>query len=87
LKNLKFHLYLFQRPENSVIYNNQLNDNIFYEGCLDHDISLFKEKEVLSYRIKVFPQEKEHVFTSCLVVDQNNQIVHMSPFSDTLYFD
>ena len=87
LKNLKFHIYLFQRPENSMIFNNQLNENIFFEGSLDHQIMDLKEKDAFCYKIKVFPQEMEHVFTSCLVIDVNNQIIHMSPFSKTLYLE
>ena len=87
LKNLKFHIYLFQRPENNLIFNKQLNENIFYEGSLDHQISDFNEKEAIFYKIKVFPQEMEHVFTCCLVIDINNHIIHMSPFSKTLYLE
>jgi hypothetical protein len=85
-KNLKFYIYLYQvYDEENIIFNNQLSDEICYEGSLFYPIRDFKGSEAVTYNLKLFPIPNEHISTTCLVVDQQNQTVYMSPISKSFY--
>ena len=71
--------------EDNVIYNNQLPDDFFYEGSLFYSISEIKGQETLSFDLKLYSVENEHISTTCLVVDSYNGIVFMSPVSLSFY--
>ncbi len=84
-KNLKFYIYLYQVFEDNLIFNNQLNDDIFYEGSLFYNIKELNEMERIQYNLKLYPKENDHISTTCLVVDSLNHIIYMSPISKSFY--
>ena len=86
-KNLKLYIYLYQVYEDNLIFNNHLDDNIFYEGSLYYQIKELKEFDMIRFNLKIFPNENEHISTTCLVVDSNNETVYMSPISKLLYLN
>lgn len=85
LKNLKFFIYLYQIYDDNLIFNNQLPDNIFYEGSLNYQIKEIKGNDTAEYNLKLYPDEGENILTTCLVIDLNNQIVYMSPITKYFY--
>lgn len=84
-KNLKFYIYLYQVYEDNLIFNNQLSDDIFYEGSIYYQIKEIAPNEVKVFNLKLFPTEDEHISTTCLVVDTSNHIIYMSPISNSFY--
>jgi len=86
MRNLKMKIYLFQTYEDKILFNSQLEDNIiFYEGSLEHYIQEYNENEELNFSLTAYVTENEHIFTSCLIIDEHTQVIYMSPVSISLY--
>lgn len=87
-KNLKLYIYLYQIYDNDkLILNNQLSDQIFYEGSLTHDIKELNKTEKKITKLKLYPKPDEYISTTCLIVDPSNEIIYMSPISKTFYIN
>jgi hypothetical protein len=71
--------------EENIIFNNQLSDEIYYEGSLFYNIKKLQGLQSQTFNLKLFPTKNEHISTTCLVVDQQNEIVYMSPISKSFY--
>jgi hypothetical protein len=83
---MKFYIYLYQVfDDDNLIFNNQLSDDVCYEGSLFYQIKEFKGLDSLNFNLKLFPIYNEHISTTCLVVDNDNKIIYMSPISKSFY--
>ena len=69
------------------MFNNELSEDIFYEGCLYYDINLIQSKSTINYKLNVFLPYTEEVYTTCLLVDNNNKIIYLSPVTKNCYLD
>lgn len=88
LNNLKFYVYLYQViDEDNILYNNQLLDDISYEGSLSYIIKTLNINDSIKFNLKVFPSKYEYISTTCLIVDQENKMVYMSPISRSFYLN
>jgi hypothetical protein len=84
-KNLKFFIYIYQIYEENLIYNSELKDDVFYEGCLENTIKELNSFDVNTFNVNLYPPENEQISTTCLIVDQSNQTIYMSPISQFFY--
>lgn len=71
--------------DDNIVFNNQLSDDVCYEGSLFYQMKEFREFETRNFNLKLYPVENEHLSTTCLVVDQNNHSIYMSPISKSFY--
>ncbi len=65
-----------------MYFNNLLNDNIFYEGSLIHDLDLSPHASK-TISLKLYTNEEIH--TTLMVVDNNSQIAYMAPLSKSYH--
>ncbi len=85
---MKFYVYLYQViDEDNIIFNNQLLDDLCYEGSLSYTIKTLSINENIKFNLKVFPTKYEYISTTCLIVDQENKMVYMSPISRSFYLN
>jgi hypothetical protein len=87
LLNLKFYIYLYQLNEENIVFNHFLHSDIYYEGALSHEIQQMNSKSEIKFNIKLFPNEGEDIFTTCLLMDNENRILYISPNSICLNTD
>jgi len=64
-----------------------LQENVFYEGSLYHEIEKLIPGNSLSFYIELFASISEEIFSSCLLVDSENKIIFLSPVSANCYLE
>ena len=75
LKNLIFYIYLYQINEENIIFNNFLQEDIFYEGALSHEIFQMDSESEIKFNVKLYPNEEEDIFSTCLLIDNENRVI------------
>ena len=84
---MKFYIYLFQNYNDNLVFNSQINHEIFYEGSLDNHINELKSQENKIFNLKIYPCENEQLNTTCLISDMQNHVTYMSPTSLSLFLN
>ena len=82
-EGLKFQIYIYQSLSNSVennfIYNNLLEDKLFFDGCLSLNINKMEPNEEFKYDFNVYPLKKEEFSVSCILLDKDKKEVYFCP--------
>lgn len=84
---MKFYIYLYQIAEENIFFNNNLPENIFYEGSLYHAIDKLIPENSAIFHIDLLASLSEEIFSTCLMVDTENRIVYLSPVTACCYLE
>ena len=80
---LKFQIYIYQSLSNNqddnFIYNNNLDDKLFIEGCLSLNINKIESNETFDYEITIYPLIKEEFNVTCILLDKEKKEVYFCP--------
>ena len=87
-ENLKLQIYIYQilshNETQPYIYNNNLENKLFTEGCLSINIEKFEPDEEFNYYIKLFPLEKEEFNISCFLFNKEKKEAYFCPVTVNL---
>ena len=80
---LKFQIYVYQNlsnnQEDNYIYNNLLEDKMYFEGCLSLNINKLESNEIFNYEINLYPLINEEFNVTCILLDKEKKEVYFCP--------